>query len=1269
MARSASTTIKGITIEIGGNTTKLLKSLEEVNKKSRDVQSELKGINTLLKFDPKNTELLKQKQTALAEAIDNTSTKLKKLQEAEENVQKQWDKFKNVKPILENVTKEIEKAETQLKELKKQQDEVKRKFEDGKVGKEQYDKITLSVKDCEESLKKLREQQKELSKDTINDEQYRDFQREIIATEQDLQKLEKQMKSFGSVTKQQLQAVGNDFKDVGNKMQETSQKLSKVSIVAGAALLGITKSAIDFEEAFTGVEKTVDGTTEQLANLKQGIRDMAKEIPASTTEIASVAEAAGQLGIATDDVLEFTRVMIDLGNSTNLSADEAANSLAKFSNIMGTTSDNYSRLGSTIVDLGNNFATTEADITAMAMRIAGAGKTIGLSEANVLSLATALSSVGIEAEMGGSAISKTMIKMATAVENGSDNLKEFAKVAGMSTQDFKKCFEEDAISAISKFIVGLGDTEKAGRSTLAMLSELGFDEVRLRDTMLRAANASDVFTNAINTGNKAWEENNALTNEANKRYSTTKSQMQISINKIKDLSISLGSKLLPTVQKGLTFLNKLVDGFSNMSESTQNTILKLTGLVAVATPTVSAVGKITSGVGSLITVMTKLATPSGLIVTTLGLLAGACIAASKDMNKLSEETKENIAETKKVIDEHKKLDETLKNNKKTREEAIKSVGVETGTIDVLYQKLVELEGVENKTNAQKEIMAELVKQLNDKMPELNLEYDKEKDALNKTTNAIYEQIQAQKELLKAKAAQSQLGGIMEDIVSKEMAVGEANQNEINAKNNYDNKVQERKNLEYQLENGDNRGKRGELIKKLNKIKEEESQLLEAYNNAKKDTETQRDDLTNLYQEYDNTEKYVENAYKNFDIQTKISNLAALAKKAGMTIPEELAKGMQEGSVAIPEKLEGLKKLINFEDTLKSSGMYGQKIPYSLSEGLANGKTTVEEAIKEMEAIIDFKNAEDKTQISGVAIPEKLRDGILNGELTVTEAVERANSWIEFQKANQTAIDEGHTIPESLKNSILDGKISVKDANNQMNQWIEFQKAYKDAEGAGVIVTNELAKNIENGKVKIETATKSLTNAFQQQLSSTETIGVDAAGNLIKGINNGINSKKGSSLSTIANFGASLIKSFNKSTGINSPSKETQKSAEFLLEGLNVGVTKNKSKVFKNISSFGSDVLKSLNNELNDTNAINTEFNGTRNLMMNVMTKTNPNINSSTTEEIKTLTTLMDKYMPMVIEQLKQGKNVYLDSRKVGQSIAPEVNNQLGIITSKTQRGY
>ena len=113
-----------------------------------------------------------------------------------------------------------------------------------------------------------------------------------------------------------------------------------------------------------------------------------------------MAEAAGQLGIATDDVLTFTRVMLDLGESTNLSADEAATALALFANITGTSAADYERLGSVIVGLVNNFATTEAEITEMAQRLASAGTLAGMSEAEILALAAAMSSVGIEAEAG-----------------------------------------------------------------------------------------------------------------------------------------------------------------------------------------------------------------------------------------------------------------------------------------------------------------------------------------------------------------------------------------------------------------------------------------------------------------------------------------------------------------------------------------------------------------------------------------------------------------------------------------------------------------------------------------------------------------------------------------------------------------------------------------------------------------------------------------------------------------------------------------------------
>ena len=245
---------------------------------------------------------------------------------------------------------------------------------------------------------------------------------------------------------------------------------------------------------------------------------MAKEIPASTTEIAGVAEAAGQLGIKTEDIMNFTRVMIDLGNSTKLSSDEAATALAKFANVTNMSADNYSNLGSTIVALGNNFSTTEADIVSMATRLAATGELTGLTQAQIMALATAMSSVGIEAEAGGTAMSKLLKNIQVAVETGSDSLNDFADVAGMTADDFKKAFQEDAVKALSAFISGLNDTERNGKSAIGILNDMDIKEVRLSNTILSLANSSDLMNDAVELANKSWKEKNSNCTSKNSGY-------------------------------------------------------------------------------------------------------------------------------------------------------------------------------------------------------------------------------------------------------------------------------------------------------------------------------------------------------------------------------------------------------------------------------------------------------------------------------------------------------------------------------------------------------------------------------------------------------------------------------------------------------------------------------------------------------------------------------------------------------------------------------
>lgn len=373
-----------------------------------------------------------------------------------------------------------------------------------------------------------------------------------------LNTMERELESLNADIKGHVaewKALGTTLTNVGGKIKAVGSTISSIGgtltryVTTPIVALGTysSKAAIDFETAFAGVRKTVDATEEQFAELESGIRKMSTELPASAEEIAAVAEAAGQLGIKTEDILDFTKVMIDLGESTNLSSTEAASSLAKFANVTNMSAKDYSKLGSVIVALGNNFATTESDIVQMATRLAASGELAGLSEPQIMALATAMSSVGIEAEAGGSAMSKLLKKIQVAVETGNKDLISFASVAGMTTDQFKKAFQEDAVGALSVFIDGLNNTERNGASAITVLDEMGITEVRLSNTVLSLANSSGVMTDAINMANASWDENSALSKEAGQRYATTESQLKMLKNSVKDIAIELGQALLPVI--------------------------------------------------------------------------------------------------------------------------------------------------------------------------------------------------------------------------------------------------------------------------------------------------------------------------------------------------------------------------------------------------------------------------------------------------------------------------------------------------------------------------------------------------------------------------------------------------------------------------------------------------------------------------------------------------------------------------------------------------
>ena len=595
--------IKGITIEIGGDTTKLTNALAKVDNALGKTKTNLRDLNRALKLDPGNTELLKDKQQELAQAINEAKSKLD-------------------------------------------------------TEKEAYAQLSKADK-TPENIERMRQLKVQIDLDTVA-----------------LEELEKQAKESSSVLGSQMQAagekiqaVGEKIKGVGDKLQSIGSNLAtKVTAPIVGAFGASAKAAIDWESAFTGVMKTVDETANTTYDdLKDSINEIAKTTASSQNQIAATMEIAGQLGVSADDITEFTRTMVMLGDTTNLSSEEAASAIAKFANVTGMSLSNVEKLGSVIVDLGNNYATSEADIMSMATRLSGAGAQIGLSQGEILGFATALSSVGIEAEMGGSAFSKAMIKMQVAAETGYDqvidlqdktgmslrelqllssnnskdfkaladslgltkeemnatikagaNLQDFAEVANMETKDFVELYRNDAPAALQAFIKGLGDTEGHGESTIAMLQEMGFTETRLRDTLTRLANSGDLITDAVARGNKAWGENSAMTAEAEKRYATMEAKISQLKARITEVAVEIGETLMPYIEKAMTFIEGLTEKWKALDDEQKEAILKFAAIAAAIGPVLVIIGKVVGAIGTIVSVGGKLVTFVGGLITKIG---------------------------------------------------------------------------------------------------------------------------------------------------------------------------------------------------------------------------------------------------------------------------------------------------------------------------------------------------------------------------------------------------------------------------------------------------------------------------------------------------------------------------------------------------------------------------------------------------------------------------------------------------------------------------
>lgn len=477
----------------------------------------------------------------------------------------------------------------------------------------------------------------------------------------------------------ELEKVKKKTEDVNEVLEKTGKGAAVAFAAMTAAVFVSTKAFADYETALVGVGKTTDITGANLKAFGKEFQKLSTQIPVSTNELLGIAQAAGQLGIkGEENLLKFTDTVAKLGVATDLSGQEAATALARILNVTNESISSIDKLGSVIVAMGNNFAASESEIVRVTTEVARSTAVFGVSSANAVALATAMRALGIQAELGGSAVGRTFRAIDAAIRTGGAALENLSAVTGMTGEQLKKTFKEDSVAVFKAFIEGIGRIEAAGGSSTQALAAFKLKGDEILKVLPVLAKNSGILGDTMSLAAKEVRNSSALNKEAAAAFNTLNSETQILKNNFENLKVSVGEKLAPTLREMLAGLSSIIVNFSKLDASTLNTIATfikwgaaLTGLatgVAAFLYGATQISIAISAIGAAFLPATVAASGFWVALTGPVGIAVAGLAAVGVGAALLYEQLSNAQNAPESIDE---VTEALKRLRKEREEAEK----------------------------------------------------------------------------------------------------------------------------------------------------------------------------------------------------------------------------------------------------------------------------------------------------------------------------------------------------------------------------------------------------------------------------------------------------------------------------------------------------------------------------------------------------------------------------------------------------------------------
>lgn len=907
------------------------------------------------------------------------------------------------------------------------------------------------------------------------------------ASGKDLEKLSAKAKQMGATTKFSATESATALKYMAMAGWKTNQMVSGLSGVMNLAAasgedLGTVSDIVTDSMTAFGLKAKDSG---HFADV------LAKASSSSNTNVAMMGETfkyvaplAGSMKYSIEDTATAVGLMANAGIKGSQAGTELRSILTRLVKPPKDAAAALSALG---------ISTTKADGSMKPMRQTMAElreKFSGLTDSQKSQYAAAIA--GQEAMSGLLAIvnasDSDFNKLQKAIDNSSGAAKKQADIMNNNLQGALY----DLGSAAEA--VGIGIYEDI-KTPLTKAVGVGTKQLRILSSKLKKGGIKEIVPKeAINTVENLGKVAMVAGKGGVKVLATSTKLLGDNMGVVIPLATSFmgawaGYKVFNTASKGVTALTTAFNALKTMEQANAIPLVaQQGGLTALQTVVGIFTGKIslaTAATGAFNAACTALGGPVGLGVVAVGALVAGVAAYTLTQKKATTEADRYYSSCTKLKKKQEEMATSIKSLHKENQKNVDSARANGVQADQLYQKLTKLMNVEHKSAGTKAQIVSVVKQLNELLPGLNLEYDKEADKLNKSTSAIKKNIAALKEQAMAKAYQKGMESAASKVAKADIENEKAIKKKTEATNKYNAAVEKMNQVTAKV----NQGKITTSSDEYKKASNDLTKYYDAMMTANKAVEQSGKNLNAAQKELTAyTDKYT--AQANYTEYLKsLDDLAKQAKIKASDIPKSVGEGIKQGVYANPTSGKELKSLIKLDDLVNSDQLakmqeQGMKIPQYLAQGISDGSVSFKTAATQLGNAINWEDLIQQVKDKGKEVPDSIAQGISSGQYAVPTSIKAVKNLITFEDLKAKALQGGIEVPDYLANGITSGSMKPEEAVKALSNLVSFQDMIDKAGIEGSKVPTELATRVAQGQISVQAAVKQLTDAVGKESEKT-----------------------------------------------------------------------------------------------------------------------------------------------------------------------------------------